>query len=868
MSLQLLTPDQFEAFPYQPPYPNQQELMKHLYSVLEHRRHTIVESRTSTGKTLVLLCATLSWLLDDRDRARQGQLESLKICNSQDPDWIVEQTIERRRKELEADDEAYEARLAELRQNEAARTSALNSLRARKRLKASESSDNVVDVDEQDFLPEDDEESSPDGLNISPAVRALMNKLSGGTASAIPEAPPTCTKVYYASRTHSQLSQIIPELRKLKLRPASNQRNDRPRSHHPISTTDATSKRKSSEDEPENEELVTHVRSLSLGSRKQLCIYDELRSKTTDIDEACRTLLSEKGDKRCPYLPAIDDNTRIPKLRDIILSSPMDIEDLANAGRRHETCPYFGSRSAIPQSQLVLLPYNLLLHRSAREALGIDLKDQVVVIDEAHNLIPTLLSLSSVQVAEHTIRLSLSQLAAYVSRFRSRLASKHLVCLKRLVSFLKAMYGVVNEFATTGAKEPQGPLSKPEVMTVHEFVSRLGRKVDGINLLEVEEYLRRSKIARKISSYSDAVVEKQGPKRSNAGAPTPLHVVESLIVALTSPNEDGRVSLSRVHEAGHDTVVVRYQQLNPSTHFKEVVDTARTVILAGGTMSPMSDYVTQLFPQIKSDNLMLRTYGHIVPASNIQTVVVSKGPRGNDFEFKFASRRDPLAIAELGQALSNLINITPGGMVIFFPSYAFLDSAKASWRESGLLAKWTTKKKVHYEPQSASEVETVLRDYASDISRIDPSTSKKQGAILLAVVGAKLSEGLNFADDLARCVVIVGLPFANLDSPELKERMKYVNSLETANGGKASGAKDAAHELYENMCMNAVNQSIGRAIRHRADWASIVLLDRRYSSPRIRSKLPKWLGDSTVVPQTFGQVIKEMSLFYRNKRND
>jgi chromosome transmission fidelity protein 1 len=62
--------------------------------------------------------------------------------------------------------------------------------------------------------------------------------------------------------------------------------------------------------------------------------------------------------------------------------------------------------------------------------------------------------------------------------------------------------------------------------------------------------------------------------------------------------------------------------------------------------------------------------------------------------------------------------------------------------------------------------------------------------------------------------VIVGLPYANLGSPELRERMKYVRSLEEARGGDDSfvrekGMKDAGAELYENMCMNAVNQSIG-----------------------------------------------------------
>lgn len=94
---------------------------------------------------------------------------------------------------------------------------------------------------------------------------------------------------------------------------------------------------------------------------------------------------------------------------------------------------------------------------------------------------------------------------------------------------------------------------------------------------------------------------------------------------------------------------------------------------------------------------------------------------------------------------------------------------------------------------------------------------KKGGSLLFAVIGAKLSEGLNFADDLARGVVIVGLPFPNLGSPELRERMKYVKSLEEQRGPvkRENGQKDAAAELYENMCMNAVNQSIGGSSIHR-----------------------------------------------------
>lgn len=48
--------------------------------------------------------------------------------------------------------------------------------------------------------------------------------------------------------------------------------------------------------------------------------------------------------------------------------------------------------------QLVVLPYNMLLHQSTREACGIQLKGNVVIIDEAHNLIETISNIHSVEI--------------------------------------------------------------------------------------------------------------------------------------------------------------------------------------------------------------------------------------------------------------------------------------------------------------------------------------------------------------------------------------------------------------------------------------------------------------------------------------
>ena len=46
---------------------------------------------------------------------------------------------------------------------------------------------------------------------------------------------------------------------------------------------------------------------------------------------------------------------------DAILAAPMDVEELARLGRLKLQCPYYGGRAAVPEADLVLVPYGSLL---------------------------------------------------------------------------------------------------------------------------------------------------------------------------------------------------------------------------------------------------------------------------------------------------------------------------------------------------------------------------------------------------------------------------------------------------------------------------------------------------------------------------
>lgn len=117
-----------------------------------------------------------------------------------------------------------------------------------------------------------------------------------------------------------------------------------------------------------------------------------------------------------------------------------------------------------------------------------------------------------------------------------------------------------------------------------------------------------------------------------------------------------------------------------------------------------------------------------------------------------------------------------------------------------------------------------------------------------------MSEGINFSDAMARCVVMLGLPYANVASAELREKMAWLDKTQGHGAGR---------NYYEALCMKAVNQSIGRAIRHANDFATILLLDQRYCTRRdVRDALPKWIAHKLRPHDHFQAAVADLKQFF------
>ena len=256
----------------------------------------------------------------------------------------------------------------------------------------------------------------------------------------------------------------------------------------------------------------------------------------------------------------------------------------------------------------------------------------------------------------------------------------------------------------------------------------------------------------------------------------------------------------------------------------------------------MTDYTKHLFSYVEPGRLATWSCGHIIPKENLTVRTVARGPDGTLLDFSFEKRQDPAIIASIGFSLLQLVDVVPDGLVVFFPSYSYLDNVVSAWKAPAPRRIWDrlcAKKPIFQESKALLSVEDMLREYSK-------SVDTNNGGLLLSVIGGKLSEGINFSDRLGRGVAVVGLPFPDARSAHWRVKMEYLEQKTVQAGGTIQDGKAAAQEFYVNACMRAVNQSIGRAIRHKADFASILLLDRRYDTTRISEKLPAWIKQGLV----------------------
>ncbi|KAI4462768.1 dna repair dead helicase rad3/xp-d subfamily member [Holotrichia oblita] len=542
----------------------------------------------------------------------------------------------------------------------------------------------------------------------------------------------------------------------------------------------------------------------------------------------------------------------------------VDIEDLITLGMTHKFCPYFMARELKHESDIIFMPYNYLLDPKAKRALGIQLSNNIIILDEAHNVEKVCEDSASMQLTSADITL----------------------CIEEVTEIMKAMSNSVSSFMDdAGPKD----FSEKELCDMKEIVLNLEKAVDEIEIKKnlemttfdgsyIFEILGKAGIneanyvliintIEKIVQFLSAVKEGPFQRRGNG-----LQLLQDLLqVAFVSVSTDFREKIKRcykVHVSEEEAKkttdgwlskaaskkrgrVVSYWCFSPGFGMNMLLRQGiKCIILTSGTLAPLQPLISEL--ELKADVQLENP--HIVTKNQVCVKIVGKGPDNEPLNCTYRNRHNPKYLSSLGRTILNFMRMIPGGLLIFFPSYPTLRQCQDHWQQEGTWSSMNALKTIFIEPRDKNSFNNVMNEY---YATIDNPNSK--GAIFMGVCRGKVSEGLDFADMNGRAVMIIGLPYPPFKDPKVILKQRYLDICHAKDKQFLRG-----EDWYSLEATRAVNQAVGRVIRHKDDYGAIILLDNRFNATLIKSQMSKWLRNRIELVSNFGAGMRDLKLFFNN----
>ncbi|XP_043711394.1 Fanconi anemia group J protein homolog isoform X2 [Telopea speciosissima] len=668
------------------------------------------------------------------------------------------------------------------------------------------------------FIPEPEPSgnSIPETLQPSPSAR-------NSRSQKMPKIP----TIFYASRTHTQISQLIREYRKTSYR----------------------------------------VKMAVLASRKHYCTNKHICGQE-NIDAECKKLLK---DGECFESKNMLKVVTHQSLQSGGCHEAHDIEDLVKVGQSVKGCSYYAARHMAKDARLVFCPYNYVINPITRRAMEVDLEGSILILDEAHNIEDMAREAGSLDVEEDALDALQTELGQ--------------LCLS------------------------DSTIYQPLHETIEGIISWIGQRKSTLQKHEFQHYCTCWTGEKALRELQEAGISKQCfPILQDCASKAikDASIVDSDVVGLSGMSAavlEGLFSAfsyffsgNGLHIHDYQLVLQRYAKrvgehdgswkhsfslwcLNPAVVFREIANLSMSVILTSGTLSPMGSFSSELGVQFET----CIEAPHVIDVdTQLWAAAISTGCGNYPLNASYKTA-DCYAFQDaLGATLEEICKIVPDGALVFFPSYHLMEKLCNRWRETGQWSRLNAQKPLFVEPRGNQEdFELALKGYfysirqgngptfkkrrgkKRDLNQLDaksPQKTSKGGAALLAVCRGKVSEGIDFSDDNARVVIIVGIPFPNVHDIKVAQKKKY-NDTYKSSKNLLSGSQWYCHQAFR-----ALNQAAGRCIRHRFDYGAIIFIDERYKEDRNKAHISKWIRKSIKQYGDFDMSIEGLQSFFRDAK--
>uniref|UniRef100_A0AAF5D8Y4 Helicase ATP-binding domain-containing protein n=2 Tax=Strongyloides stercoralis TaxID=6248 RepID=A0AAF5D8Y4_STRER len=732
-------------------------------------------------------------------------------------------------------------------------------------------------------------------------------------------------KVYFATRTHKQIAQVVKEFKRL------------PYGH---------------------EKFIQHT---ILSSRENCCVNNTIKHSHGDITSNCLDINSSKEKKSIKTKGCFfKDNImrsfigRYKDLRNDLIENDTpvwDLEEIIDYGEARGLCPYYATSTILKSdADLIFCPFNYLIDPVIRRNSKTILSNDIVILDEAHNIEDVCRSASSFEFSEKEVIHSLNdvyhkyqriltpnnyctninEIPDASFRFKEYEAKLKLI-YEFLNNFLKWFRSFANEVLKIPINNSYNNGVRAKVFTTQSIYQTMANFGLDSYIKDLEVLKNLQKVWNDLYNDNDESIDEKETKeelkliiemldifkpcmltiscvekfinfcffiKRNPSAyrlyysitetPNELNIFnfnyqknlrindsDALYLSEHQYNSDINPDENTIPEhliAGEPYVVIKEKcvvKLNlwcmdPGICFKDAFNDTLSVVLASGTLSPIETFTSELgmeFTQIGQGR-------QIIPKEQIFTCVVPKGPHGvnlicsKEHLDKSKNNGKVTTVEELAYLIFDVCKTVDKGILVFLANYNFIELIFNSMISLGLMKELKKMKSVLKEPKKGNELDRVMNEYKRAIKNPSQISSTCTGAVMFAVFRGKISEGIDFPDDMARCVISIGIPYPNYGDPQIREKRNY-NQLFCKQKKLLNSS-----EWYKTQAFRALNQALGRCLRHRNDWGIILLVDYRFSDETHKndiSMISKWVVENLRPIKNYSSLIESLKVFTKER---
>jgi DNA excision repair protein ERCC-2 len=213
-----------------------------------------------------------------------------------------------------------------------------------------------------------------------------------------------------------------------------------------------------------------------------------------------------------------------------------------------------------------------------------------------------------------------------------------------------------------------------------------------------------------------------------------------------------------------------------------------------GTLRPLDEYRDSI--GIPKDARLAEIPSPFPPENRLVLFVDDVTTKYEDIE------RDETMVGRLADHISRLVSGISRSAIVFYPSYAIMKRIASKTAEA------SSGRSVYFESRGMDQGDfmKVVNDF-----KLSPGT-----ALLHAISGGRVSEGIDFPGAEMELAVLAGIPYPK---PTAKQRaFQHFCEIRFGNGWERSVKAPTARKLQ---------QAIGRLIRSETDKGVAVILDRR-----------------------------------------